>query len=113
MPGTLMISPGDEGGPLTNGTLNAGTIGIGDLDAWTFTATNGDSVVLRAGALSGGIYFEPWLRVYGPDGRLVRSADPGNIVAVEVALTATNSGTFTVLVGDGSYAGIDYPGTYQ
>jgi hypothetical protein len=113
-PGTLVISPGEQGGPLTNGTLNAGTITVGDIQAWSFTATNGDSVVLRAGRLSGS-YFEPWLRVYGPDGALLGSNDPGSVWAAEVTLRATNSGTFTVVVADGSYYNGDYgdAGTYQ
>ena len=113
VPGTLVISPGDQGGPLTNGTLNAGTITVGDIDAWSFTANAGDSVVLRAGALTSAGYFDPWLRVYGPDGALVGSDDPGGGSASEVALTATNSGTFTVLVSDGSFEGYGGTGTYQ
>jgi hypothetical protein len=94
--------------------LNAGTITVGDIQAWSFTATNGDSVVLRAGRLSGS-YFEPWLRVYGPDGTLLGSNDPGSILAAEVTFWATNSGTFTVVVADGSYYNGDYgdAGTYQ
>jgi hypothetical protein len=115
-PGTLVVSPGEEGGPLTNGTLNAGTITVGDIQAWNFTATNGDSVVLRAGMLSqtkGN--FQPWLRVYGPDGTLLGSVDPGSSAVAEVALRATNSGTFTVLVADGiNYNGdIGNAGMYQ
>ena len=63
------MSPGDDGGTLTNGTLNVGTISVGDLDAWSFSATNGDSVVVRVGQLTAAGYFSPWLRVYGPGWR--------------------------------------------
>ena len=114
-PGTLVVSPGQEGGPLTNGTLNTGTITVGDIQAWTFTATNGDSVVLRAGTLMSANNFGPWLRVYGPDGTLLGSYDPGSPPVAEVTLRATNSGTFTVLVADGSYFNGNYggTGTYQ
>ncbi len=114
-PGTLVVSPGEEGGPLTNGTLNAGTITVGDIQAWSFTANAGDSVVLRAGKLSGGASFQPWLRVYGPDGTFVGSTDPESIAAAEVTFRATNSGTFTVVVADGFYYNGDYgdAGTYQ
>jgi hypothetical protein len=38
-PGPITVSVGDEGGPLTNGATETGTITTGDLDTWTFTAT--------------------------------------------------------------------------
>ncbi len=109
---SFVVSPGDQGGPMTNGALYAGTITVGDLDAWSFTANAGDSVVVRVGALTGS-YFNPWLRVYGPDGTLLGSVDSGSGIASEIALTATNSGTFTVLVSDGSQDGYGNTGTYQ
>src|SRR6185369_2627356 len=46
-PGTFVTSAGDEGGTLTNGVNQAGAIVLGDLDMWSFTATAGDSLVLR------------------------------------------------------------------
>jgi hypothetical protein len=107
------VSPGDDGGPLTNGTLNVGTISVGDLDAWSFTANAGDSVVVRVGQLTAAGNFNPWLRIYGPDGSLVGSGTIAGDVAEEVVLTATNSGTFTVLVSDGNYGGYSGTGTYQ
>jgi hypothetical protein len=113
LPGGYAVSPGDDGGPLTNGTLNVGTISVGDLDAWSFTATNGDSVVVRVGQLTSSAYFSPWLRIYGPDGALVGSGAIAGDVAEEVALTATNGGTYTVLVSDGNYAGYYGTGTYE
>jgi hypothetical protein len=95
--------------------LNTGTITVGDIQAWTFTATNGDSVVLRAATLMSTNNLGPWLRVYGPDGTLLGSYDPGSPAVSEVTLLATNSGTFTVLVTDGSYYNGNYggTGTYQ
>src|SRR5437762_1069570 len=41
-PGAFVTSAGDEGGPLTNGATQAGTIYLGDLDQWSFTATQGE-----------------------------------------------------------------------
>src|SRR5438093_728899 len=38
----VVVSAGDEGGPMTDGATNAGTIYLGDLDTWTFTATQGE-----------------------------------------------------------------------
>ena len=113
VPGSFVVSAGDEGGTLTNGSLTLGTISDGDLDAWTFDATNGDNVVVRVGILTSQGFFDPWLRLYGPDGTLLGSEDSGVGVAAEIALTATNSGTFTVIVADGGYTGFGGTGTYQ
>ncbi len=113
VPGAIVVTPGEQGGPLTNGSVNAGTIGVGELDSWTFTATNGDSVILRVGELTTSDYFRPWLRVYGPNGVLVQSTDPVSSSVAEVVFTAANTGAFTVVVSDGTYEGIDDVGTYQ
>ncbi len=98
VPGTFVNSPGQQS-QLVNGTVTPGTITVGALETWTFTATNGDSVILRAGELTTSDYFRPWLRVYGPDGVLVQSTDAGSSPVAEVVFTATNTGTFTVVVG--------------
>src|ERR1022692_1419578 len=102
-PGTIFVMPGDEGGPMTNGVMHVGTIDLGDLDVWTFSANSGDAVIVRMGEVvdtSGN--FEPWVRLYGPNGKLLDSSFGAS--AAEVAVTATNSGTFTVVVGDGNGA---------
>jgi hypothetical protein len=92
-PEAFIVPSGDEGGPMTNGGNYSGTLSLGDLDMWTFTANAGDSVVLRLGSSS----FEGNLRLYGPDGALLKVAG-GNSTDWELAYTATNSGTLTVLV---------------
>src|SRR2546423_13925910 len=43
-PGAFTTSAGDEGGALTNGATHAGAIYLGDLDQWSFTATQGDYI---------------------------------------------------------------------
>src|SRR5437660_1073366 len=48
-PGAVEVSTGDEGGPMTNGATNAGSIYQGDFDTWTFTATQGDYIALSVG----------------------------------------------------------------
>src|SRR5437899_1925140 len=48
-PGAFATSSGDEGGDLTNGATQAGTIYLGDLDQWSFTATQGDYIALSMG----------------------------------------------------------------
>src|SRR5438876_352271 len=99
-PGAFVVPAGDEGGPLTNGGNHDGTIQLGDLDQWSFTANAGDRVVVRIGALTSTNTFDPWLRIYGPNGVLIADSgiNHGAQTAEELALTATNGGTFTVLV---------------
>ena len=87
-------------------TLNSGgnfdgTILLNHTNTWTFTAASGDRIVLRGAELTGTTTFQPWLRIYDPNGVLVAdSGVNGDVVVQELALTATNSGTFTVRVND-------------
>ena len=104
MPEPFIVPAGDEGGPMTNGGNYAGTNTLGDLDMWTFTANAGDSINLRMGATG----FDGYLRLYGPNGALLTTGGNGSPDSL-LAYTATNSGTFTVLVS--SYYGDD-TGTY-
>lgn len=106
-PGALVVSPGDQGGILTSGAFNTGTISLGDLDAWSFTAGAGENILLRMGAPD----FRPWLHVYGPNGVLITSA-AGSTSAdndASIAITTTNGGSFTV-VATGFYS--DAAGPY-
>ncbi len=101
----IIVSPDDEGGFLVNGVMHIGTIGVGDLDVWSFTATNGESLTIGMGEIVGGSTLTPAFWFYGPDGRLLDSSY--GAVAAQVSFRATNSGTFTVVAGDYSsgYAG--------
>jgi hypothetical protein len=97
----IVISPGDEGGPLTHGVMHTATIETGDIDAWTFTANAGENLVVRIGEITDiSANFTPWIRLYGPDGAFL--GDGFGALAGEVAVRATASGTFTVVVGDGN-----------
>jgi len=91
-----VISQSDEGGPMVNGTTYLATIDTGDIDAWTFTANAGESIVVRMGETTTSL--TPQLRLYGPDGMLLDSTFSG--AATEVSARATNSGTFLVVAGD-------------
>ena len=64
-PGAFVTSAGDEGGTLTNGVTNAGTIDLGDLDMWSFTANVADSLLLRMGTPD----FVPQIRLFGRTAR--------------------------------------------
>ena len=106
----IVVSPGDEGGPMTNGVAHLGNMPIGDLDLWDFTANAGDSLVLRVGQITETNNFAAWVRLYGPDGALLGS-DWGAAVG-EIALRATNSGTFLVVIANYPYYTDAASGTY-
>jgi hypothetical protein len=100
-PGILTVHAGDQGGAIANGANNAGSIYAGDLDAWTFTAAQGDYIVLGIGeVLQSEIdpLFNPWIRLVGPNGDLLGSA--AGTLAAQIAVTAPLSGAYTVLVSD-------------
>ena len=104
IPEPFIVPAGDGGGPLTNGADATGTITLGDQDMWSFTANKGDSINVRLGSTFAGS-----LKLYGPTGALLGTA-ADNSTDHLIAYTATNSGTFTVLVsafysgGTGTYA---------
>jgi hypothetical protein len=96
----VVIAGGDEGGPMTNGTLHTGTIDLGDLDVWTFSANVGDAIVIRAGETSSGSPLTPYLRLFDPNGKQVDYQS--GYSAAEVQVTAGSSGTYMVVMADGN-----------
>src|ERR1035441_1174725 len=96
----IVVSPGDEGGPMTNGVMHTGAISVGDLDVWSFTAQAGQALIVRAGRITGSGNLNPRVLLYGPDGTFLGGNNDGT--AGEVAVQATESGTFTVVIDDGS-----------
>ena len=97
-------------GALSNGATTTGTISpAGDSDTWTFSATAGDSIIVRVGEITQTGAFVPRIRLLNPGAVLIAS-DSG-AVAPEVAVTATNTGTFTVIVDDN--VGTTATGTYR
>ncbi|HLX94363.1 MAG TPA: PPC domain-containing protein, partial [Verrucomicrobiae bacterium] len=105
IPEPFIVPAGYGGGPLTNGANAAGTITLGRQDLWTFTANKGDSINLRLGTTG----FLGNLVLYGPNGALLAAFNES--VDGSIAYTATNSGTFTVLVDSYDLNGND-TGTY-
>src|SRR3954465_11757093 len=97
-------------GTLTNGYTHTGTISpVGDADTWTFSANIGDRIVIRIGEISQVNNFTPRVRLQNPSAAVI--ALSSGSVAAEVSVTATNTGTFTVIVDDA--VGTSATGTYR
>jgi hypothetical protein len=110
-PGPITVSPGDQGGPLTNGALHTGEILTGDLDIWTFTATAGNRIAVHVGEITDTNDFRPWIRVWAPNGATLGSSS--GAAAAEIGdVIAPVTGTYLVLVSTFD-SGLDGTGTYR
>ena len=98
-PGAFMISPGDQGGPLTNGSNHPGDIHIGDLDMWSFDATAGDAIIIGIGEAGIDTAFAPWIRLKSPTGQNLGSQS--GPLAAQIEAVATVTGTYTLVVSSG------------
>ncbi|MFN8580068.1 MAG: pre-peptidase C-terminal domain-containing protein [Gemmatimonadaceae bacterium] len=107
--GAFVVSPGDEGGAMTNGANTAGTITVGDLDRWTFSANQGDYIAVNVGALTG-TNFNPWIRLVSPTGQIIGNAWNATVATVNVVAPAT--GTYTVAIGTANFGNAG-TGTYS
>ena len=102
-PERFIVPNGDQGGPLTGSASYTGTISLGDLDMWAFTACLHDVFILELKTTN----FDGDLQLYGENGALLKTAASGTDAVLEY--TATNCGTFTLLVssyfsgGTGTY----------
>jgi hypothetical protein len=110
-PGPITVSPGDNGGPLTNGAMHLGEIVQGDLDVWTFTAAVGERFSVHIGEITDTNDFRPWIRVWAPNGAGLGSAS-GTDAAVIGDVIAPVAGTYLVLVSSFD-SGYDGTGTYR
>jgi hypothetical protein len=105
IPEAFIVPAGDQGGAMTNGGNYAGTITLGDLDMYSCTACQGDVINLELKTTN----FIGYLQLYGPNGALLDAVGGYPVEDDLMAYTATNCGTFTVLVSDGYGGGT---GTY-
>jgi len=71
--------------------MHTGTIDVGDMDVWSFTAAAGDAIVVRMGETVAGSSLTPYLRLYSPAGALLDSSF--SAVGAEVTATAPAAGT--------------------
>jgi hypothetical protein len=109
-PGAFVVSAGDQGGAMTNGAIHTGAIDVGDLDMWSFTATQGDALVLSVGEVSGSVNFTPWIRLVAPNGAVIGNNWGAAVGQVNVA--APSTGTYTVIIGTAD-AGRSETGSYH
>jgi hypothetical protein len=94
--GPYTISPGDEGGPMINGSNYTGSIHVGDLDTYTFTAAAGDDIKLAIGEVGANSVFQPWIRLKSPTGQNL--GNTSGVLAAQIDSQATVTGTYTVIV---------------
>ncbi|MBV6520406.1 MAG: hypothetical protein MNPFHGCM_00513 [Gemmatimonadaceae bacterium] len=110
LPGSYSVSPGDQGGAMANGSNHSGSLTVGDVDVWSFSAAQGDYISLAIGESAGSTDFNPWIRLIGPNGSVV--GNQWNAAAAQIAVNAASTGTYTVLVSTAD-AGNDGTGTYN
>lgn len=108
--GSVVVTPGDDGGALTNGFMHSGMVEVGDLDVWTVTANAGEAFAVRVGNIFDPEPMLPTLRLYAPDGTQL-DIGSGN-KAAEVTAAPTVGGTFLVVVGDHG-SGLSGHGAYR
>ncbi|HTM35062.1 MAG TPA: Ig-like domain-containing protein [Vicinamibacterales bacterium] len=102
-PGAFVVPPGDHGGAMINGANHTGRIEVADLDMWTFTANQGDALIITLGEIPVGPGtpdpgFWPWLRVFDPLGDALVCGNCWGDVSTRMAATAPLTGTYTVVV---------------
>jgi len=88
-----------------------GMIDTGDIDVWSFSARAGDIISIDVTELTAGSPLTPQLRLYGPNGTLLRSFS-GAATAQFANFVAPTNGTYLVVVGDFS-SGYVGTGTYR
>src|SRR5207247_8865070 len=93
-PGAFATSTGDAGGDLLSLSDALPIFYLGDLDQWSFTATQGDYIALSMGEVAPATAgFQPWIRLVSPTGVLLGNGIGAS--AVQIAVTAPTTGTYT------------------
>ena len=88
----------DKAFPISYDTLVTDSITpYGDMDAWTFTGSAGDSVIIRMRETSGDI--NPKLELFGPEDTLIVSTYDGSQANI-VDQALPTSGTYTIFCSD-------------
>jgi hypothetical protein len=95
-PETFIVPAGDNGGTIANGVTVSGSISRGDLEQWSFGATDGNQIVVTATETGPNTAFLPRIDVYGPDG-VDDAATYADLVA-RVSFRAPLKGRYTIVV---------------
>lgn len=110
-PPPITVSPGDQGGPLTNGGVHTGEIVRGDVDVWTFSAAVGERIAVGIGETRDDNDFRPWIRVWAPNGAQLGSTSGVSAAALD-GIVAPVGGTYLVLVASFN-SGLNGTGAYR
>ena len=91
----LVLTPDVDGGPIANTQTGMGTVGLGDLDVWTFDGEAGDSVTILMAA--SGILHDPQVELHGPDGSVLTSVhSDGDSVTIS-AYVLPSGGLYSIV----------------
>ena len=96
-PGSPNSAQDPDGGVIESGETKTGTIGVGDLDAFTFSANSGDAVTILMGRSSGSLY--PAIELHAPDGTVVKTASGYPSAAIQ-AQKVSQTGTYYIICRD-------------
>src|SRR5687767_14191869 len=110
-PGSVTVSVGDQGGPLTNGALHTGEILQGDLDVWTFTASSGERIAVNIGQINETDDFVPWIRVWAPNGAVLGSQFGTEAAQIDGAIASIT--VFRPVLVASADSGVNGSGTYR
>ncbi|MGE0816302.1 MAG: Ig-like domain-containing protein [Vicinamibacterales bacterium] len=116
VPGAFTVPTGDHGGPMANNTPYTGRIEIGDLDMWSFHASQSAALNVTINEIPVGSGqpdpgFWPWIRLYGPTGALIGGSFHYGDLTAQITATAPLTGTYVVIVTTAD-SGHDATGDY-
>ena len=100
--------PISEHGDLVNGGFVTETIELGDIDTWSFNANIGDYTLISLADINTTNLFAQLL-VYAPDGTRVANGQGATVSKVD--FTATQAGTYTLIILDNSQSSVNDVGT--
>ncbi len=106
---SLIMNPGPtthesdpNGGPIAPAQTKTGSIDVGDLDAFTFSANAGDTVTIVMSEIpgTGEAGFDPQVELHAPDGNVVTTPGWGISSETIQAQHLTQTGTYFIITRD-------------
>ncbi len=108
--GGVVVSLGDQGGPLGNGATENAFLHAGELDVWTFTASAGAYIAAGMGESTAGSDLFPYLRLVSPSGKLLDQDWSSG--GAHVQGNAPETGTYTLIAASNDW-GLSGAGDYR